>query len=1433
MNSNNGLLFGAAANGFGAVTLAGLSGSGNLALTTADPAPMALTMGGNNQSTTYSGVLSDGGLGSSLTKVGTGTLTLGGNNTFTGGVTISAGSVQIGAAAALSGNVVTVNATPGLGFASGVTAASIAGLSGSGGVTLQTAGTSPLAVALSLKNSQNATFSGVISGSGNLLVGGPALLTLTGSNTYTGGTTLSGGTLQLGDGLSNNGSVAGNIVNNAALVFANPRNQVYNGSISGSGGLTKTGAGTLLLGSTNSYGGATLINAGTLKLSTMQTSANVSVTNPTFVTISPALGTSPNNAGNWTYASSFASGQAASTGWIWGSGSGVTEPGSGWASNVPGSVNCAFMQGTGSDVAQTINFPSAGTYTATFSSQARNGYPNVIGQLEVDGANVGSTWNAVSGTWATVTETFSVTAGAHTVEFLNSGGTGDHSLDITNVSIAVDTSSVPSTSAVVVANGATLDLNGNGQQVASLSDGAGYPLAGGGGSVTNSFTASNSMLSIATAGTATFSGSITDGNGTVALLMNGTGTQVLAGTNGYSGGTTLASGILAVANDYNFGASSGTVTFAGGTLQAIGPFSSLRPLSVAGAGGTIDTQSNNLTLSGAITGSGGLTKLGQGNLTILGANAYSGPLTVSAGTLQLGDGLINNGSVAGNIVNNAALIFANPQALNYAATISGSGGLTKQGGGVLTISNTQAYTGATSIAAGTLQLGTPLAPLSTQNVFTSDATSGIGGHGYTEAVAFGNTTTVNGISFVSGNNASGTGNLGSTWTISGVPNGPYGVSGGISSLPTGFQPGSSQGSYNLFTNFYYGSGATETITITGLTPGAAYDFRDYYRSFGNPSGDRTANWTFNGGISSGTAAAAVSEDANSTGNYIDYQYIAGPTGTLTVSALPQNSGATWHMYGFSNQLLAAGNNLLPVATPLSISAGAALDLNGDAQQVASLSDGTGGGGMVTNSLPGSAALLTLAPAGGSTTFSGSILNGAPSGSGTVSLAVNGAGTQVLAGTSSYTGVTTVSGSATLAVVNLGIGGQPSGIGAATANAGNLVIDGGTLQYLGSGASTTNRLFTVGSVTHVATIDASGSGPVAFSSTGPVKYADNSNNNTITLSGSSTASNTFSPSIQDPRSSGSTSLVKNGPGTWILAGNSSYSGTTAVNAGKLVLAAGGNLDENTIIVAAGATLAPQPGGGTISTTTQNVVLGSLTLQSGSTYDMTDGTAGCFTLNEPANSATVLTLAGATMRFDLGSAGADLLNVTAGSASVSGTNLISLSQFGGSLTLGTYPLISVAGGGLTASDFSLSSNTISVGGTAYDLTLNNSSGTAESLAVSLAAPPFVHGGWSNANGGNWSLPGNWSGGVPGVSGTASANDTATFSATSPSGSVSIALDTSPQLSAMTISSTSSYLLSASGTNTLTFSAANGTAWVTVNSGTHFDQPRSAWPAACRWP
>ena len=91
-------------------TFGGLQGvSGTLVLTNTSSFPIALTVGANNNNTTFSGTLGDAGFGGTLAKVGTGTLTMAGNTTYSGTTSVSNGVL------ALSGSMLNTAVTVGSG----------------------------------------------------------------------------------------------------------------------------------------------------------------------------------------------------------------------------------------------------------------------------------------------------------------------------------------------------------------------------------------------------------------------------------------------------------------------------------------------------------------------------------------------------------------------------------------------------------------------------------------------------------------------------------------------------------------------------------------------------------------------------------------------------------------------------------------------------------------------------------------------------------------------------------------------------------------------------------------------------------------------------------------------------------------------------------------------------------------------------------------------------------------------------------------------------------------------------------------------------------------------------------------------------------------------------------------------------------------------
>jgi len=252
------------------VTVGSLEGAGSVSL-----GGNNLAIGSNDLNTTYSGVFLDGGSGGgsggSLTKVGAGQLTLASANGYTGGTTLSSGSLNLQNNNALG--------TGNLTFGDGATLkAGVNNLAVTNLVTLN--GTDNVDT-----NGNNSTLSGVISGSGALTKLGLGTLTLSGTNSYGGGTDVEGGILavssdsNLGDasgsltfngtGFKTLGAVTSNrdvVINSGGgLVFdTNGFDSTFNGVVSGTGQFTKVGAGALTLTGANNFSNSMVINGGTL-----------------------------------------------------------------------------------------------------------------------------------------------------------------------------------------------------------------------------------------------------------------------------------------------------------------------------------------------------------------------------------------------------------------------------------------------------------------------------------------------------------------------------------------------------------------------------------------------------------------------------------------------------------------------------------------------------------------------------------------------------------------------------------------------------------------------------------------------------------------------------------------------------------------------------------------------------------------------------------------------------------------------------------------------------------------------------------------------------------------------------------------------------------------------------------------------------------------
>ncbi|TPK44216.1 autotransporter outer membrane beta-barrel domain-containing protein [Mesorhizobium sp. B2-5-4] len=295
-------------------------------------------------------------------------------------------------------------------------------------------------------------------------------------------------------------------------------------------------------------------------------------------------------------------------------------------------------------------------------------------------------------------------------------------------------------------------------------------------------------------------------------------------------------------------------------------------------------------------------------------------------------------------------------------------------------------------------------------------------------------------------------------------------------------------------------------------------------------------------------------------------------------------------------------------------------------------------------------------------FSGRIIRGSGK-TNVVGVTKVGTGTQILSGASTYVGATRIS-RGVLSTPLLANGGAASGIGASASAAANLILDGGMLQYTGSGVST-NRQFTL--TTNGGAIDASGSGALTFSDTGSVALSG-AGARTLTLTGSNTGANALSSVLGD--TGGPTTLVKSGLGTWVLTGSNSYTGSTLVTAGTLLVDGDQSGATGTTTVGSNATLGGTgtvggnvtiANGGTLSPGEAGNAPGTLTINGGLTLNNTSAVNFNFgQANVPGGPLNDLVNIGGNLTLD------GTLNVTQTTGGIFGPGVYRVFNYGGSLT-----------------------------------------------------------------------------------------------------------------------------------------------------------------------
>jgi outer membrane autotransporter protein len=247
---------GAAANGVtlngGALRITGTSDNATdraLTLATGD----AVDVADAANAFVWNGAVTGSG---SLEKRGAGVLVLDHANTYTGGTSVSEGTLRLGDSGAIGSGALSLasGTTLDLG-AHRLTFANAVAVAGTSTTNVDASGTTAL--------------SGVIAdgaSAGGFTKTGAGELQLTGDNTYTGTTTIADGTLHIGNG-GTHGSIAGDIVDHGVLLLDRSDDVPYGGALSGDGAFRKLGNGALrLTGDSSAFTGATDFTAGALRL---------------------------------------------------------------------------------------------------------------------------------------------------------------------------------------------------------------------------------------------------------------------------------------------------------------------------------------------------------------------------------------------------------------------------------------------------------------------------------------------------------------------------------------------------------------------------------------------------------------------------------------------------------------------------------------------------------------------------------------------------------------------------------------------------------------------------------------------------------------------------------------------------------------------------------------------------------------------------------------------------------------------------------------------------------------------------------------------------------------------------------------------------------------------------------------------------------------
>ena len=641
--------------------------------------------------------------------------------------------------------------------------------------------------------------------------------------------------------------------------------------------------------------------------------------------------------------------------------------------------------------------------------------------------------------------------------------------------------------------------------------------------------------------------------------------QVSVGNNlfvfgfGSGGGTLRYVGSTASTSDKAFSlrgataASSNVIEAAGtsptATLTLTGPLS-------AGAAGSYSatltgTNEGVNVYAGAIgNGSGSVALVKQGSTTwaLSGANTYTGATTVSSGTLKVGNGgatgVLGGGGVS--VATGATLAFDRSDAgLVVSDIISGSGAVIQIGSGTTSLTGVNSYTSTTQIAAGTLRVGNggsagtlgsggvSIASGATLAFNRSDAitvSNAIGGAGAVVKQSA-NTLTLTGSSSYSGGTrlTAGTLIVGSDQAL------------GTGTLAFATAGATLQTARNVLVPIAVESSGTLAIVGSGV------DLTANFSGGATLTKTGTGTLTLSGPAStfSGNLVIAGGAGANSivrAGNTAAFG-----TGTVTILGSGGNTGSTFDLNGQSldnSLVIGLGNSGVNDAGAL---------MNSNAAVPATLNGAVSLGGEI------------YVGGAGSITFSG-LVSGTVNPANAYSLYKDGAGTWAFANPANtfdgfYYQVGGVTEVAKLANIN-----EPSSLGQPTTSGRNRVsfgfngTGGGTLRFVGSAASTSDREFVLsgGTAASSTVIEASGASAAATLTLTGNLSANRAGSYAATLGGTNAGVNEYRGVIGN--GSATVSLVKDGSTIWALTAVNTYTGSTTITAGTLQVGTGGTAGE---------------------------------------------------------------------------------------------------------------------------------------------------------------------------------------------------------------------------------------------------------------------------------